>query len=109
MQKIARIFLNFIPVLIMIGFVPLIQNDYLLTLFYIIVIFISLRVKKVKNDNTLLVVGFFVMTISELIFIKTGVETFTRNSLFGLIPLWLPFLWAYGFVAMSRGIRIIEQ
>jgi len=36
------------------------------------------------------------------------VETFVRNSLFGLMPLWLPFLWGYGFVAIKRGIKILE-
>ena len=48
------------------------------------------------------------MIISEAIFISTGVETFIRNSLFGLMPLWLPFLWGYCFVAMKRAIKILN-
>jgi hypothetical protein len=49
------------------------------------------------------------MTFFECIFILTGVETFIRNSLFGIMPLWLPFLWAYGFVVIKRAIAIIES
>ena len=48
------------------------------------------------------------MILSEMIFISTGVEIFVRNTLFGLMPLWLPFLWGYGFVAIKRGIKILE-
>jgi hypothetical protein len=49
------------------------------------------------------------MLISESIFISTGVEKFERNSLFGLMPIWLPFLWAYGFIAIKRAVHIIEK
>ena len=55
----------------------------------------------------LLVFGFFAMIASEYLFISTGVEKFERNSLLGLMPLWLPFLWAYGFVAIKRAISIL--
>lgn len=48
------------------------------------------------------------MLIFESIFILTGVEVFQRNSLFGIMPLWLPFLWAYGFIAIKRTIRILD-
>lgn len=56
-----------------------------------------------------MIFGFIIMTISEYIFISTGVETFTRNSFLGLMPLWLPFLWAYGFVLISRNVEIIRR
>lgn len=54
-----------------------------------------------------LVFGFVVITFFEYIFVSTGVETFVRNSLFGIIPLWLPFLWAYGFVAIKRSVTLL--
>lgn len=82
-------------------------NDYLLTLLYVFIIVIALIVKKEKGDFIFLSVGFFAMIISESIFISTGVETFIRNSLFGLMPLWLPFLWAYAFIAMKRAVKIL--
>jgi hypothetical protein len=93
----------------MIGLIPLIKNDYLLTVIYIAIIIISLNITKYsKDDIHVLACGFFIMIISETIFIKTGVEVFVRNSLFRIMPLWLPFLWAYGFVAIKRTLKILE-
>jgi len=85
----------------MIGLIPLVKNDYLLSLLYIAVILISFKIKYVKNEYKIFIAGFILMIIFEFIFISTGVETFIRNSLFGM-PLWLPFLWGYGFVAIRR-------
>lgn len=48
------------------------------------------------------------MLISEYFFISTGVEIFLRHSLFGIMPVWLPVLWAYGFVVISRSLKILE-
>ena len=109
MKKISTIFLNAIPVLIMIGLIPIIRNDYVLTLVDIGIIIASLIFKKYKNDFLVFTLGFFVMIISEYLFISTGVETFNRDSLFGLMPLWLPFLWGYGFVTIKRSIEIINS
>ena len=109
MRRVSKIFLNSIPILLMIGLIPLIKSDYILTLVYVAIILISLFIKRVKNDILVLVFGFIVMIIFEYIFISTGVETFIRNSLFGLMPLWLPFLWGYGFVAIKRSIEILDR
>lgn len=92
----------------MIGLIPLVKNDYYLSSLYLLIIVVSLILKKEKGDFIFMSVGFFVMILSESIFISTGVEAFVRNSLFGLMPLWLPFLWAYAFVAMRRSIKILE-
>jgi hypothetical protein len=51
--------------------------------------------------------GFIFMTLSEYLFISTGVEVFERDSLFGLMPLWLPFLWGYGFVVIKRSSDLL--
>lgn len=92
----------------MIGLIPVISNDYLLTLLYLIVILVSLKVIDAKRkDYIVLFFGFIAMILSEYVFISTGVETFNRNSLFGIMPLWLPFLWAYGFVAIKRSVEIL--
>lgn len=107
-SKILPIFLNSIPVLIMVGFIPFIKNDYFLSLIYIAIIMAVLFIKKEKNDIIVFIFGFFIMIIFEYLFIKTGVETFKRNSLFGLMPLWLPFLWGYGFIAIKRAIKILN-
>ncbi len=91
----------------MILLIPLVKNDYVLTGFYVGIIMISLLVKYEKKDILFLIIGFVIMMISEGLFISTGVETFNRNSLFNLMPVWLPFLWAYAFVAMKRLISIL--
>ena len=108
MKKAQSILLNAVPVLIMIGLIPLVSNDYILTLIYIGIIVASLAVKRRKNDLPVFIFGFCIMIVSEYLFVGTGVETFQRNSLFGLMPLWLPFLWGYGFVAIKRAIEILD-
>lgn len=108
MTKIRKIFLNALPILAMIALIPLITNDYNLSLVYVLIILISFYIKKEKNDLIVFIFGFFVMTIFENLFVKTGVETFQRNSLLGIMPLWLPLLWAYGFVAIKRSINTLD-
>lgn len=92
----------------MIGLIPFIQNDYFLTLVDIGIIVAVLVTKYESKDILFLLVGFFVMTVSEVFFVSTGVETFTRNTFFGVFPLWLPVLWAYSFMAMKRVIVILN-
>ena len=107
MQKTITIFLNTIPVLLMIGLIPFVQDDYILTALYVGVIVLSLMIKYTRYDILIFFVGVIFMTISEYLFISTGVETFTRNSLFGLMPLWLPILWGYGFIVIKRSVSIL--
>jgi len=93
----------------MIGLIPFVQNDYVLTAVYVGVIIVALTIKRTPNDLLILIFGFVIMVISETLFISSGVETFNRNTLFGLMPLWLPFLWAYGFVAIKRSIEVLNK
>lgn len=109
MKKVTKIILIAIPILIMIGLIPLIQNDYTLTVIDAVIIAIALSIKRNKTERIIFVFGFLIMIISEYIFISTGVETFVRNSLLGIMPLWLPFIWGYGFVAISRSVKILES
>lgn len=109
MQKVLKIFLYTVPVLGMIGLIPVVESDYLLAGLYTVLIGIVLvAIKAKKTDLIAFFFGLFAMTFFEYIFISTGVETFTRNSLFGM-PLWLPLLWAYGFVAIKRSVVILES
>ena len=91
----------------MIGLIPFVQNDYVLALLYVGIIIVALALKRTPNDLLILAFGFVAMIASEYLFISTGVETFNRNTLFGLMPLWLPFLWGYGFVAIKRSVEIL--
>lgn len=104
-----HIFLNMIPVLVMIGLIPFIQNDYFLGGLYVVIIALALVIRYTKYDALIFIIGAVFMTISEYLFISTGVETFVRNSLFGFMPLWLPLLWGYGFIVIKRAISILSQ
>jgi hypothetical protein len=103
------VLLNGIPILIMIGLIPVVADDYVLTALYAGIIAGAFVIKRTKNDLPVFVFGFVVMIVAESIFISTDVETFTRHSLFGLMPLWLPFLWGYSFVAIKRSIPLLDS
>jgi len=108
MNKVLKIILNSIPVVLMIVLIPFVSNDYLLSGIFVVVIAASLLIKYERKDYLFLIFGFLIMIIVEYLFTSTGVETFDRNSLFGVMPVWLPILWAYSFVAMKRAINILK-
>ncbi len=93
----------------MIALIPVVENDYILTFLYCVIIAIAFIVHREGKDMLVFCFGFCVMILSEYFFISTGVETFNRHTLFGLMPLWLPFLWGYSFVAIKRALRILEN
>lgn len=107
-NKTKLIIHNAIPIFVMMSLIPIVANDYLLSLVYIFVIIISFVIHKEKNEIKVYIFGFCIMILSEALFISTGVEIFVRNSLLGLMLLWLPLLWGYCFVAMKRAIKILE-
>lgn len=109
MRKSTEIFYNALPILGMIGLVPLILNDYILAIICTVIILVAFWVKRSKRDISIFAVGFFIMIFVEWLFINTGVETFNRNSLLGIMPIWLPIIWGYGFVSIKRLIEIINQ
>lgn len=86
----------------MILFIPFIKNDYTLTVIYIFFILSALIAERDKADYILLVIGLFGLTLGEYLFVSMGVETFNRNTLFGVMPFWLPFLWAFIFLSLKR-------
>lgn len=109
MKEAWGILINSIPILLMVALIPFVGDDYSLTGLYVVIIVASLFIKREKNDVLIFTLGFIVMIFFEAIFISTGVETFIRNSLFGLMPLWLPFLWGYGFIAIKRSVKILDN
>lgn len=108
-DRVSQILLNTIPIIAMITLIPVFKDDYVLTGIYALIIAVSFAIKYEQKDYLFFIFGFIIMIISEYFFVSTGVETFIRNSLFGLIPIWLPILWAYAFVAMKRTIIIIDK
>src|SRR3989344_4496379 len=92
-DKVLQIFLNTISVILMIALIPVFKNDYILTGVYALIIAVSFAIKYEQKDYLFFIFGFIIMIISEYFFVSTGVETFIRNSLFGLLHLWLLVLW----------------
>lgn len=109
LNKTVSIVLYALPIVVMIGLIPLIKNDYVLSLVYLACIITLLFIKSEKNDLFAVIFGFIAITISEAFFVSTGVETFIRNTLFGLMPFWLPLLWAYAFLSIKRSLRILDR
>lgn len=107
-QKIKALLLYCAPIPAMIGLIMLVEDDILLTLIYCGFIAALLSVKRERHDIAALLFGLIGITVSEYIFVSTGVETFSRRSLFGVMPLWLPFLWAYAFVTIKRVLRVLD-
>ena len=109
MNKVLKIFLQAIPVILMLILIPFIKNDYYLTLIFVGITLVSLLIRYEKKDALFFMFGFIVMSLAEYLFLLTGVETFNRVSFLGVMPLWLPFLWAYAFIAIKRTIKILEK
>lgn len=108
-EKVIPIFWYSLPIVVLIGLVPVVQNDLILAAMYALCIVTLLNIKSEKNDLLAVLFGLVGITASEYLFVMTGVETFTRNSLFGIMPLWLPLLWAYAFLTIKRCLRILDR
>jgi hypothetical protein len=108
-KKVKAIAFYCIPIVVMIGLIPFVSNDYLLAGIYILFSIALLSFKREKNDLLAFFFGFVVITISEGFFVSTGAETFLSRSFLGLMPIWLPFLWAHAFVAIKRSLRILDK
>jgi hypothetical protein len=101
--------LYFLIIVAMIAIIPFIQNDFIIAGIYTAFALVTLAIKRQKNDLVFLAFGFICLFISEYFFISTGVETFNRHTLLGVMPFWLPFLWAYAFMVIGRCIRILDS
>jgi hypothetical protein len=109
MRKAKVIIVNAVPVVTMIGLIPFILNDYELALAYIAIAVIAFLVRRERHDFAAYLFGLFALTVSEYFFISTGVETFQRHSLLGIMPIWLPLLWAYAFVVIKRSVHALDH
>lgn len=64
----------------MIGLIPIIPNDYILTLIYILIAATSFIIKREEHDSLAYAFGLIVITLAEYFFVQTGVETFVRKT-----------------------------
>ncbi len=109
LKVIWNIFLNATPIILMIALIPFVENDTYLLSAYVITIVVAFILYYEKKDYIYFIFGLIVITIFEYFFVSTGVETFNRQSLLGVMPIWLPILWAYAFVVIKRSIIILEK
>jgi len=93
----------------MIILIPFVKNDYLLAAVYVLITVVFFLVKYESKEYIYFLFGFVVITFFEWVFVSTGAEIFQRRSLFGIMPIWLPIIWAYSFVAIKRSIVIINE
>jgi len=91
-SKIKIIIIELLPIVGMSILIPLVKNDFVLLGLYAVIIAILFYVECIKLDWLFFVFALIAMTASEALFISTGVEVFERDSLFGLMPIWLPVL-----------------
>jgi len=104
----ARVLVIAVPVLFMIALIPFVKNDFTLAGIYIAIIAVS-AIRYTHKDFAFLIFGFVMLLACEYLFLLTGVENFERRSLFGIMPIWLPVLWAYVFVAIKRSVLVFER
>ena len=107
--KIFEIVLVVFPIVLMISLIPILENDYVLAIAYLCIIALSFLIRYYKDETLYFVLGCLGMFAAEYFFISTGVETFERISLLGVMPIWLPLLWGYAFVVIKRSINIIGK
>lgn len=92
----------------MVGLIPLITNDYFLSLAYLVIIGVAFLFRYERGEIILFILGGIIMFIFELLFVSTGVETFHRASLLDKMPIWLPILWGFGFVHIKRVAKALK-
>ena len=108
-KKIKTIGFYALTILVLIALIPIVKSDYLLAAIYFAAAMLLFVRGAEEHDGAAWLFGLVGITASEYFFISTGVETFNRISLFGIMPVWLPFLWAYAFVLIKRTLVILNK
>src|SRR3989338_7529644 len=104
---VSRIVTSILPIVVMLGLIPLVRNDVVLAGVYALFIVVTLTVRQDKKDLAFLAIGLVIPTIGEILFVATGVEVFKRDLLVFGIPVWLPLLWGYVFIMMRSGVAAL--
>lgn len=108
-KNITRLEEYALTLVVMIAAIPYVTNDYLLVFLYILTPALLFKLAPERHDVIAYLTGLIGITIAELFFINTGVETFNRTTLLGVMPLWLPFLWAYAFMVIKRVLKLLSS
>lgn len=108
MKTINSFFIIVMPIVLMILLIPIIKSDLVLSIIYLLIISLGMYIGFSKKDLIVYIFGSVILLITEYFFISTGVEVFLRQSLFGVMPIWLPLLWGYSFVAIKRSLLLFK-
>jgi len=109
-KTFVPIFLETLPLLIGIFLTYLFwKNNIILLAVYLIAILIILKIKYQRGDLFALCYGFIIGLLVETVGASVSrYQSFANPDFLG-IPMWLPVVWAYGFVLMKRiGVIIYD-
>ena len=103
MSKIVKIFIETLPILFGILFSYLFwQNNFLLLAIYLILSVVLIFWRGDNSEFAIFAYGIIIGGIVEIIGTEvSGYQSFSNPNFLG-IPIWLPIVWGYGFVAMKR-------
>ena len=103
MNKLSKVFIETLPILFGILLSYLFwQNNILLFIIYLVLTLGLIYFHKDKAEFVIFAYGILIGAIVEVIGTQiSGYQSFTKPDLGG-IPMWLPVVWGYGFVAMKR-------
>ena len=110
MQRLLKVLIETLPILFGILLSYLFwQSNVLLFIIYFVLTLGLIYFHKDKTELVVFIYGILIGTIVEVIGTQiSGYQSFTKPD-FGGIPMWLPIVWGYGFVAMKRIGFVLED
>ncbi|OGF89036.1 hypothetical protein A3I27_03395 [Candidatus Giovannonibacteria bacterium RIFCSPLOWO2_02_FULL_43_11b] len=103
MSKVFNVFIETLPILFGILLSYLFwQNSLLLFMIYIVLSVVLILWHRDNSEFVIFIYGIIIGGLVEVIGTQvSGYQSFIEPDFLG-IPIWLPVVWGYGFVAMKR-------
>ncbi|OGF76773.1 hypothetical protein A3E62_00965 [Candidatus Giovannonibacteria bacterium RIFCSPHIGHO2_12_FULL_44_29] len=103
MTKTLKVFIETLPILFGILLSYLFwQNSFVLFIIYIALSVVLILRHRDNSEFAIFIYGIIIGGLVEVIGTQvSGYQSFTEPDFLG-IPMWLPVVWGYGFVAMKR-------
>ena len=103
MNRLSKVFIETLPIFFGIFLWYLFgQNNVLLFTIYLILTLGLIYSHKDKTEFVIFAYGILIGAIVEVVGTQiSGYQSFVKPD-FGGIPMWIPIVWGYGFVAMKR-------
>lgn len=102
-MKYKKLFIETIPI---VAGIPVSyffwQNTLVLSLIYLAASLLLIYLHKDRTEFMIFLYGALIGSIVEVIGVNiSGYQSFSKPDILG-IPIWLPIVWGYGFVAIKR-------